>query len=229
MAELLAAQGEKAEAERLRQAAKKLRDIVEERYWMEQEKYYAFALDGQKRQVASISSNPGHLLWCGLPNQKRAAMLAERLLKPDLFSGWGLRTLSSENPAYNPLSYQRGSVWPHDTLLAAAGLWRYGHYEAASTLIRATLEAAGAFEEARLPELFCGLPRSHDLPVPYEQANIPQAWAAAAPILAAQLFLGILPDAPHGRCFISPWLPDWLPRLEVQGIAIGQGSLKWWS
>jgi glycogen debranching enzyme len=220
IAELLAALGEQAEAERLRQAANKLRDIVEERYWLEEEGFYAFALDGQKRQVASISSNPGHLLWCGLPDPKRAAKAARRLLKPDLFSGWGLRTLSSENPAYNPLSYQRGSVWPHDTLLAAAGLWRYGHYEEASTLIRAILEAAGAFEEARLPELFCGLPRSHDLPVPYEQANIPQAWAAASPILAAQLFLGILPDAPHQRCFVSPWLPEWLPRLELRGITI---------
>ena len=225
MAELLAAQGEQAEAERLRQAAHKLRNIVEARYWIEEEGFYAFALDGQKRQVASISSNPGHLLWCGLPAPKRAAALAERLLKPDLFSGWGLRTLSSENPAYNPLSYQRGSVWPHDTLLAAAGLWRYGYYEEASTLIRAILEAARAFEDARLPELFCGLPRAHDLPVPYAQANIPQAWAAAAPILAAQLFLGLLPDAPHGRCFVSPRLPEWLPRLELQGIAIGQGSL----
>ena len=225
MAELLAKRSEHAEAERLRQAANKLRDIVEERYWMEEKGFYAFALDGQKRQVASISSNPGHLLWCGLSDPKRAALLAERLLKPDLFSGWGLRTLSSENPAYNPLSYQRGSVWPHDTLLAAAGLWRYGHYEEASMLIRAILEAAGAFEDERLPELFCGLPRAHDLPVPYEQANIPQAWAAAAPILAAQLFLGILPDAPHGRCFVSPWLPEWLPRLELRGIAIGEGSL----
>jgi glycogen debranching enzyme len=192
---------------------------------LEEEGFYAFALDGKKRQVVSIASNPAHLLWCGLPTQKRAAMVAQRLLKPDLFSGWGLRTLSSENPAYNPLSYQRGSVWPHDTLLAAAGLWRYSHYEEASTLIRAILEAAGAFEDARLPELFCGLPRSHDLPVPYAQANIPQAWAAAVPILAAQLFLGLLPDAPHGRCFVSPWLPEWLPRLEVRGIAIGQGSL----
>lgn len=147
-------------------------------------------------------------------------------MKSDLFSGWGLRTLSSENPAYNPLSYQRGSVWPHDTMLAAAGLWRYGHHEEASTLIRVILEAACAFEDARLPELFCGLPRTRDLPVPYAQANSPQAWAAAAPILAAQLFLGLVPDAPHGRCFVSPWLPEWLPRLEVQGIAIGDGSLE---
>ena len=225
MAELLAALGEQTEAERLWQQAGTLREVVEERYWLEEEGYYAFALDGQKRQVAGISSNPGHLLWCGLPAPQRAATVVERLLKPDLFSGWGLRTLSSENPAYNPLSYQRGSVWPHDTMLAAAGLWRYGHHEHACTLIRAILEAAGAFEEARLPELFCGLPRSHDLPVPYEQANIPQAWAAAAPILAAQLFLGLVPDAPRGRCFVSPWLPEWLPRLELRGVAIGGGCL----
>jgi glycogen debranching enzyme len=225
MAELLAAFGEQAEAEQLRQTAKKLRAIVEERYWMEQEGYYAFALDGHKCKVKGISSNPSHLLWCGLADPQRATTVAQRLLKPDLFSGWGLRTLSSENPAYNPLSYQRGSVWPHDTLLAAAGLWRYGHYEQASMLIQAILEAAATFEDARLPELFCGLPRVHDLPVPYEQANFPQAWAAAAPILAAQLFLGLVPDAPHGRCFLSPWLPKWLPRLELHGIAIGRGSL----
>ncbi|HEU5382526.1 MAG TPA: glycogen debranching N-terminal domain-containing protein [Ktedonobacteraceae bacterium] len=226
MAELLEVVGEQAEAEHLHQTAEKLRDLVEARYWLEEKGFYAFALDGRKRQVAGISSNPGHLLWCGLPAPARAAALAERLLKPDLFSGWGLRTLSSENPAYNPLSYQRGSVWPHDTMLAAAGLWHYGHHKEASTLIRAILEAACAFEDARLPELFCGLPRSHDLPVPYAQANIPQAWAAAAPIMAAHLFLGLVPDAPHGRCFISPWLPEWLPRLEVRGVAIGDGSLE---
>jgi hypothetical protein len=92
-------------------------------------------------------------------------------------------------------------------------------------LIRAILEAAGAFEEARLPELFCGLPRSHGLSVPYAQANMLQAWAAAGPIMAAQLFLGLLPDAPHGRCFVSPWLPEWLLRLELRGIAIGRGRL----
>jgi glycogen debranching enzyme len=209
----------------MRQQASKLREIVEERYWMEEEGYYAFALDGKKHQVSSIASNPGHLLWCGLPDPQRVDAIAERLLKPDLFSGWGLRTLSSQNPAYNPLSYQRGSVWPHDTLLAAAGLWRYGHYEEAGTLIRAILEAANAFESGRLPELFCGLDRSHDLPVPYVKANSPQAWAAVAPILAVQLFLGLVPDAPHKRCFVSPWLPEWLPHLELTGITLGEGSL----
>lgn len=142
-----------------------------------------------------------------------------------MFSGWGLRTLSSSHPAYNPMSYQRGSVWPHDTALAAAGMWRYGQREAASTLLRAILDAAAAFEEDRLPELFCGLDRAHGLPVPYAEANSPQAWAAAVPLLAVQLFLGLVPDAPRQRCFLAPWLPTWLPRLRLRGIAIGQGHL----
>jgi glycogen debranching enzyme len=217
--------GEHAEAEGLRIAAGRLRRLVEERYWLDEQEFYAFALDYKKDLVASIASNPGHLLWCGLPTQERATKLAARFLKPDLFSGWGLRTLSSENPAYNPLSYQRGSVWPHDTVLVAAGLCRYGLYEQASTLIRAILEAANAFEEVRLPELFCGLDRSHDLPIPYVKANSPQAWAAATSILVAQLFLGLVPDAPRRRCFVSPWLPEWLPRLEMRDIAIGEGTL----
>ena len=225
MAELLSERGELAEAERLRAAADRLRVRVEERFWLPELGFYAQALDGAKRPVGCISSNPGQLLWCGLPSPTRAARVAERLLKPDLFTGWGLRTLSSRNRAYNPLLYQRGSVWPHDTVLTAAGLWRYGLRAAASRLLRSVLEAARAFEEDRLPELFCGLDRSHGLPVPYAAANSPQAWAAAAPVLAAQLFLGLVPDAPRERCFLAPWLPDWLPRLEVRGIAVGHGTL----
>ncbi|HZU06363.1 MAG TPA: glycogen debranching N-terminal domain-containing protein [Chloroflexota bacterium] len=225
MAELLTELGDEAEALRLRQAAAVLRARVEERFWLPEAGFYAFALDGHKRPVRSIASNPGHLLWCGLPRPERAAAVAARLLAPDMFSGWGLRTLSAHHPAYNPLSYQRGSVWPHDTALAAAGLWRYGLQEEASLLLRALLEAAGVFEGERLPELFGGLDRSHGLPVPYEEANIPQAWAAAVPLLATQLFLGLLPDAPRQRCLLAPWLPEWLPWLEVKDIAIGQGRL----
>jgi glycogen debranching enzyme len=142
-----------------------------------------------------------------------------------LFTGWGLRTLSARHPAYNPLSYQCGSVWPFDTALAAAGLCRYGLREAAGRLLRSVLEAAGAFEQERLPELFGGIDRGHGLPVPYAKANVPQAWSASAPLLAAQLFLGLLPDAPRGRCSLSPWLPEWLPGLEMRGIVLGKGRL----
>jgi glycogen debranching enzyme len=116
-------------------------------------------------------------------------------------------------------------VWPHDTAIAAAGLFRYGHREHAATLLRGVLEAACAFEDDRLPELFCGFERGSGPPVPYAEANTPQAWAAAAPILATQTLLGLVPDAPRKRCFVTPWLPDWLPELEVRGIAIGQATI----
>ena len=105
-------------------------------------------------------------------------------------------------------------------------MWRYGLRDEAATLIRAVLEAAAAFEDARLPELFCGFDRTTGPPVPYVEANVPQAWAAAVPITAAQLFFGLIPDAPHHRCYLSPWLPDWLPRLEARGIQIGDATLN---
>lgn len=225
MAELWNELGDSDQAAQMRRDAKALQERVEQRFWMEAKGCYALALDGKKTLVSSIASNSGHVLWCGLANPARAAAVAKRLLQPDLFSGWGLRTLSCKHAAYNPLSYQLGSVWPHDTLLAAAGLWRYGHCEEAGRLIQAILEAAVAFEEERLPELFCGLDRTHGLPVPYEEANSPQAWAAAVPMLATQLFLGLIPDAPRGRCYLSPHLPAWLPQLDVRGIAIGHGTV----
>ncbi|HEX2111588.1 MAG TPA: glycogen debranching N-terminal domain-containing protein [Gaiellaceae bacterium] len=225
MAELFDASGDGSEVERLRAAAGDVRLRVEERYWLPDRGFYAMALDGEKRVVASIGSNPGQLLWTGLPAPERARAVARRLVADDLFTGWGLRTLSAEHARYNPLSYQRGSVWPHDTALAAAGMWRYGLREEAATALRGVLEAACAFEGDRLPELFCGFDRSIGPPVPYREANVPQAWAAAVPVLAVQLFLGLVPDAPRGRCFVAPWLPDWMPSLEVRGIAVGEGTL----
>jgi glycogen debranching enzyme len=225
MAELLEETGDLDGAQMQRAAAADLRSLVEERYWLPDLDFYAMALDGRKRPVASIGSNAGQLLWTGLPGSARAEAVARRLLKSDLFTGWGLRTLSSDHPRYNPLSYQRGSVWPHDTVLAAGGLWRYGMRQEAACLIRGILEAASALEDDRLPELFCGFTRVPGPPVPYREANIPQAWAASAPVLAAQVLLGLVPDAPRGRCFVTPWLPDWLQNVEARGIPIGDGSV----
>jgi glycogen debranching enzyme len=225
MAELLEWTGGTGEGERLRSEAGALRDLVEERFWIEELGSYALALDGDKRQVRSVASNAGHLLWCGLPDADRARRVTARLLEPDMSSGWGLRTLSSAHPAYNPLSYQLGSVWPHDTALAAAGMARYGFRDEAWRLARALLDAAGAFEDDRLPELFCGFDRSEDLPVPYREANVPQAWAAAAPPLIVQTILGLVPDAPRGGCWLSPRLPDEIPRLDVGGIHLGAAVL----
>lgn len=225
MAEIYDSRGNTSDAGRFRTAARELRALVEKKFWMEDADCYAIALDGKKRAVRSIASNSGHLLWCGLPSRERAGKIVKRLLQTDMFSGWGLRTLSALNPAYNPLSYQRGSVWPFDTALCAAGFWRYGFFEEAGILLRSVLEAALAFEEERLPELFCGLDRSAGGPVPYERANSPQAWSAAVPLLAAQLVLGILPDAPNGCCFLSPVLPDWLSHLELKGLKVGSGTV----
>jgi glycogen debranching enzyme len=151
--------------------------------------------------------------------------VANRLLREDLFSGWGLRTLSSEHVSYNPLAYQLGSVWPHDTALAAAGLQRYGAIELFHKLSHSLLDAANQFEREQLPELFGGLDRADGLPMPYGRANIPQAWAAASPVLLAQLFLGLVPDAPQNRVFLNPRLPDWLPKLELSNITIGREKI----
>lgn len=225
MAELFEAVGDLAPAADLRHKADELRTRTEARFWMPDQAFYAFALDGNKERVDGLSSNPGHLLWCGLPDARHADAVIQRFMQPDFFSGWGLRSLSAKNPAYNPLSYQLGSVWPHDTAIAAAGMWRYGHRPEGSRLLHAILNAAMAFESARLPELFCGLDATYGPPVPYEGANSPQAWAAAAPLLAAQLFLGLVPDAPHDRCYLSPWLPDWLSHLELLGLHIGQDRI----
>ena len=225
MAELFDERGNSAAAGQQRQAARALADLVERHFFSESDGFYALALDGFKEPIVSIGSNPGHLLWCGLPTPLRAQAVAAGLVQRDLFTGWGLRTLSSNHAAYNPLSYQRGSVWPHDTVLAAAGLSRYGYREQAATLLRGVLDAAGTFEANRLPELFCGFDRAAGPPVPYAEANVPQAWAAAAPVLAVQTFLGLVPDAPRDRCFLTPWLPEWLPHLEVHGVAVGDASI----
>lgn len=225
MAELLEAAGQDEPAERFRCDARQLRSLVERRFWMEDEGHYALALDGKKRPVTSIASNAGHLLWSGLPSPKRAARVARRLLADDMFSGYGVRTLSAQHCRYNPLSYQLGSVWPHDSALFAAGLARYGMRREATLVLRAVLDAANAFDQGRLPELFCGFERAHGAPIPYEKANVPQAWAAAVPVLAVQVFLGLVPDAPNGRCYLAPWLPEWLPTLAVRGIEIGSGHL----
>lgn len=219
MAELREAAGEDGAGERA--AAEALRRRVEARFWTGEG--YAVALDREKRPVHAATSNPGHLLWCGLPSPERARRVAERLFAEDLHSGWGVRTLSTGNPAYNPLAYQLGSVWPHDNALFAAGLRRYGMRAQAAEVLRGLFDAAGRFG-LRLPELFSGLPRDGP-PVPYERANAPQAWASAVPVLAVQLLLGLVPDAPHARCRLDPFLPDWLPDLSVHGVGIGRGTL----
>ena len=205
----------------LRRAAEELRARIEERYWMEDPGYYAFALDGQKRQVRGIASNPTHLLWSGVPAADRASRVARRLFADDIWTGWGVRTLSRDNPAYNPISYHRGSVWPHDNAIAAMGLFRYGLRDEAARIAEGVLAAATRFERASIPELWSGVPRQRAaLPVPYLDANRPQAWAAAAPALLFRALLGLDADPIGRRLIVDPALPRALGEVELVGLEV---------
>ncbi|HUY97455.1 MAG TPA: glycogen debranching N-terminal domain-containing protein [Verrucomicrobiae bacterium] len=227
IAELFQAWGEPARAAALRTEARELRRRFLEAFWVDPPGELAFALDGNKRPVRTATSNPGHCLWMGILDPERGARVARRLLAPDLFSGWGLRTLSSDHPAYDPHDYQRGSVWPHDTLIAADGLRRYGRTQDAWRLIDGILSAATGFERARLPELFAGLTRrGSDAPIPYPRANVPQAWAAGSIFHAVRVLLGLEPDVPGGVVYLDPALPPWCPRLELSNIRVGSGRLE---
>ena len=183
--------GDRREASRLDQEAERLRRAFNQAFWMPREGFYAIALDGKKRQVDSIASNPGHCLWSGIVDNERAGAVVERLMSPDMFSGWGVRTLSTDMALYNPLSYHNGSVWPHDNSLIAAGMARYGFRREAAALAGAMIDTSAGFLGHRLPELFAGYPRrEHSFPVPYPAANAPQAWACGAVIYLLETLLG---------------------------------------
>jgi glycogen debranching enzyme len=184
--------GRSAEATELRAQAERLKSAVQDAFWMPDEGYFAMALDGKKRQVDGITTNPGHLLWTGLPDRDKAARVVERLMAEDLYSGWGIRTMSTEMTAFSPISYHNGSIWPHDNSLILAGMHRYGHDEAAGRVITGLIDASRRFSFNRLPELFCGYDRDHTpFPVNYPVACSPQAWAAGSIILMVQVMLGI--------------------------------------
>ena len=211
----------------LRDAARRLRDRFETDFWQTPDGFYALALDGSGRPCRVMSSNPGHCLWSGIADERRAEAVAARLLAKDMFSGWGLRTLSTRERLYNPMSYHNGSVWPHDTAIAAAGLRRYGQTEAFLSLASALFDAALEWEGARMPELFCGFTRSSGLgPTRYPVACSPQAWAAGVPFHLLGAMLGLSPDARENRLsLIHPVLPAWLDWVEIRDLRLGSSSL----
>ena len=171
-----------------------LAEIGNQAFWMPDQEFFAIALDGRKRRVDSISSNPGHCLWSGIVDKDKGARVVQRLMAPDMFSGWGIRTLSTEATRYNPVSYHNGSIWPHDNSLIAAALTRYGFLEEANEVVFAQIDASQAFPHHRLPELFSGYARRKlSFPVPYPAANIPQAWACGAVIYLLETLLGVVP------------------------------------
>jgi glycogen debranching enzyme len=215
------------EAGELRRQAAELRRRFNERFWLPEIGCYAFGLDPDKRPIATVASNAGHCLWSGIADGDKAAQVVERFLRPDMWSGWGVRTLSADNPAYNPFSYQLGSVWPHDNGIIAAGFKRYGFAEEANRLAHDIFQAARCFDSYRLPELYAGLAREPGtFPAQYLGANIPQAWAAGSVFHLIQTILGLRADAPNGRLYVHPTLPDWLPDLTLDGLKLGAARLK---
>jgi glycogen debranching enzyme len=221
-----AAAGDRAFGAQLVGRAAALRRRFHQAYWMPDRSCYALALDPDKRQVRSVNSNDGHLLAAGIVPPRVAPRVARRLLAPDMFSGWGIRTLSSDNPAYNPFSYHRGSVWPVEAGTIGLGLARYGRVDELHRLAEATFAAASLFEGHRLPEVISGLPRdeSHPHPGVYPQACSPQAWSASAIIALIQALLVLRPAAPLRTILVDPHLPDWLDDLELHGVQVGHAT-----
>lgn len=212
-------------ARRLRDQAAKLQAALDPAFWMEDEGFYAIALDGEKRQVRSVTSNPGHLLMSGILKPERAKQVASRLVAADMYGGYGIRTMSSDSTGYNPMSYHDGSVWPHDNSLILLGMSRMGLREAASTVAEGLIKAAGQFEYARLPELFCGYDESVGYPVSYPVACSPQAWAAGTSVALVHAMLGLEPDATNGSFRLNPFLPAGVNRLQVSGVPVGCGRI----
>ncbi|MFZ5824722.1 MAG: glycogen debranching N-terminal domain-containing protein [Bacillota bacterium] len=226
LAQLLERLGEgNEEALALRERAERVRLRFEETYWMESAACYAIALDRQKAQVQTLTSDPGHCLWSTIASPDRARAVADRLMEPHLFSGWGIRTMSAQEPGYSPLHYHNGTVWPHDNGLIAMGFARYGLTAPLRTMAMALLEASRHFEEYRLPEVFCGYAAEDGPPVPFPSACSPQAWAAGAPLLLVRALLGLEPDVPAGRVRLAPCVPEELGGLRLTGLRIGQGCL----
>ncbi|MEX1172994.1 MAG: glycogen debranching N-terminal domain-containing protein [Chloroflexota bacterium] len=227
MAGLARIRGDEALATRLESDAETLRARFEAAFWVDDQHYYAMALDGQKRPADAIASNPGHGLWTGIVSPDRARDVIDRLLRPDMFSGWGVRTYASGQPGYNPIGYHTGSVWPHDTAIIAAGLKRYGFHEASNRLAGQMLDAAQRFPDHRLPELFCGFDSAESpAPVPYPVACSPQAWSAGSSFLFLEAMLGLRAHAAGRELELShPHLPDWLTKVTLTDLRIGEASV----
>lgn len=218
--------GEHEAARRLRDEADALKELLEERFWWEAEGTYYLGLDGDKKPIETVASNAGHLLFDHAIDESRAKKVARRLLEADMWSGWGIRTLSSAHVAYDPLSYQLGSVWPHDNALIAAGMRSYGLDAEAAMIAHAIFQATSMFASLRPPELFAGFERDPGaFPVQYLGANVPQAWSSGALIHFVATMLGLEADAPATRLRIRPALPEWLPVVTARQLRVGSHSV----
>jgi glycogen debranching enzyme len=226
MAEVFDVLGRPERATELRAKAAALFARFNEVFWDEELGFYAYALDGDKNKVLTIASNPGHCLWSGIVPRERAKRVVDRLMAPDMWTGWGIRTLSADNPAFNPYNYQTGSVWPHDNAIIAMGFKQYGFGAEAARVAHDVSVAASHFLLNQLPELYTASERSEsNFPVQYLGANVPQAWAAGSVFMLTQAILGFLPDAPRNKLYVDPLLPAWLPDLTIRDLRISKHKL----
>src|SRR5262249_46164633 len=219
--------GQVEEARRWADTAESLQKRFIERFWWPEEEAFYLALDGEKRPCKVVSSNAGQCLWTGIVPDEQAGAIAQRLLRPDMYTQWGIRTLSDKAARYNPMSYHNGSVWPHDTALIGAGFARYGYKMEAGELLGHLFGVSLYYSGSRLPELFCGFARvSGHGPTRYPVACQPQTWAAGAPFLLLGAALGFEPDANHNRINLrAPTLPAWMDSLELKGLRLAQQDL----
>jgi glycogen debranching enzyme len=231
MSEVFDALGKPDRAGELREKAAALFKRFNEAFWDEELGCYVLALDGEKKKVRTVASNVGHCLWSGIATKERAGKVVSRLMAPDMWSGWGIRTLSAKHAAFNPYNYQTGSVWPHDNAIIAMGFKRYGFAAEVGRIARDISEAASHFLFNQLPELYTTIERDEEgFPVQYLGANVPQAWAAGSVFALLQAILGFLPDAPRGKLYVDPVLPPWLPDLTVLDLHVGQHrfDIRFW-
>jgi glycogen debranching enzyme len=228
MAVLLSRKGEISLAAKLEKSAALLKKNFNQDFWLEEKRIFAQALDADNKPVEVLTSNPGHCLFCDIVDEEKARYLVLRLTSADMASGWGIRTVSNRESTYNPMSYQNGSIWPHDNSLIVAGMRRYGYPWEAEQIITQLFEASRFFPYGRLPELFCGFTRDregHSVPAEYPVSSSPQAWTSGGTILLFQSMLGLKVDAFTKRIYVTPKLPSWITHASVSGLRIGQGTV----
>jgi glycogen debranching enzyme len=209
-----------------RQKGRKIKKEFNSKFWDAELQTFVLALDGQKKRCRIKTSNAGQCLFTGIVSKSKAPKAIKTLMQPDLFCGWGMRTLSVDAVRYNPMSYHNGSVWPHDTAIVAAGMARYGFAKEAMKLLEGLFSASLFIDLQRLPELFCGFSKRHgEAPTSYPVACIPQAWSVASVYLLLQCCLQIEIDAPKKTIFFNkPGLPPFLKKVIVRNLSVPSGN-----
>ncbi len=226
MAELAAVRDDLQRSAAWRARAERLSAAIERQFWVPELNFYAIAIDGDGKPCSVRASNAGHLLYCGVPSEERAAIVVKELLSNRFSSGWGIRTLASGEVRFNPMSYHNGSIWPHDTSLCAAGISRYGGRAPAVQILDRLFEVANHFG-MRLPELYCGFPRTTGQgPTPYPVACLPQAWSSGSVFMLLQSCLGVRIDGRRKEVHIDrPLLPSGAETLRIRNLPVGDAGI----